>query len=224
MSTANAPLPFRFDCHQCGHCCRIGHGQVWITETDAAEMASALGMEFDAFVHTHVRAVEGNWSLREQADGSCVLLDGNQRCRTYEQRPEQCSSFPFWPSVLSSAASLVATAAYCPGIQILPDPVSASVVLRRAQGRLQAKANAAEVPSAASTRWVSAIEIDLYLAGGGAFQAASEEATLQLEQSLLSLCEETGYPWSRAQWPRLLRDRRRAWQEHDRQPTLYSEP
>lgn len=220
MSSANAPLPFRFDCHQCGHCCRIGHGQVWITEADATAMAQALEMELDAFVQSHVRAVDGQWSLREQADGSCVLLDGNQRCRTYEQRPEQCSSFPFWPSVLSSAAALISTAAYCPGIQILPNPGTAPEALQRSQHLLQSKATAVEAPDSASTRWASAIEIDLFLAGGGAFQASSEEATLELEQGLLSLCEETGYPWSRAQWPRLLRDRRRAWQEHDRQPTL----
>jgi len=183
-------------------------------------MASALGMELEAFVRTHVRAVDGQWSLREQQDGSCVLLDGNQRCRTYAQRPEQCSSFPFWPSVLSSAAALVATAAYCPGIQVLPDPQTASGVLLRAQQLLQANASSMSTPGEDSTRWASAIEIDLFLAGGGAFQASSAEKTQELEQGLLSLCEETGYPWSRAQWPRLLQDRRRAWQEHDRHPTL----
>ena len=122
--------------------------------------------------------------------------------------------------MLSSASALISTAAYCPGIQTLPDPSITPEALLRAQQRLQSKASAVEAPNSASTRWASAIEIDLFLAGGGAFRASSEEATLELEQSLLSLCEETGYPWSRALWPRLLRDRRRAWQEHDCQPTL----
>lgn len=223
MTAANAPLPFRFDCHQCGHCCRVGHGQVWITEDDGRAMAQALDMSEDAFFQEKVRLVDGRYSLREQADGSCVLLDGNQRCTTYAQRPQQCSSFPFWPTVFESPAALLATAAYCPGIQILPARNNTAEVLARAQALLQAEAASATAPSATSNRWACALEVDLYLAGGGYFLPLADEDSLRIERALLSLCEETGYPWSRAPWPRLLEDRRRAWQEHDRQPTLRAE-
>jgi len=216
---------FRFDCHRCGHCCRVGHGQVWIEEQDLQPMAAAVGMSESAFLAHHVRSVDGRLSLREQPDGACVLLEGGNRCRAYESRPAQCSSFPYWPSVLDSAASLAAAALYCPGIQTLPAPQLLAPTLAAAKALLARRAMpmSAEVLEQ-SMRWASALEVDLVLAGGQAYAAESEADTLAVERALLTLCEQSGYPWSRGPWPRLLEDRRRAWQQHDRYPSLESKP
>jgi len=214
---------FRFDCHRCGHCCRIGHGQVWMEPQDVAPMAAAVGVSEEAFLEFQVRTVDGRLSLREQPDGACVLLEGGNSCRAYDVRPAQCRSFPYWPAVLDSAASLAAASLYCPGIQSLPAPTIVVPALLEAQAMLAQLAQpltGGRQPSGEA--WASAIEVDLLLAGGKAYVASSLEGTLEVEGALLTICEQSGYPWSRGPWPRLLEDRRRAWQEHDRFPTLSS--
>ena len=37
-------------------------------------------------------------------------------CTVYEQRPEQCRTFPFWPEIVERKATWNRTARYCPGI------------------------------------------------------------------------------------------------------------
>lgn len=84
-------------------------------------MAAAAGMTAEAFAGRHVVRVEGRWSLRERPDGRCSLLEGLNDCTIYRARPEQCRTFPFWPSILAGGEGLRRAAAVCPGLEIL-DP------------------------------------------------------------------------------------------------------
>jgi hypothetical protein len=54
-------------------------------------------------------------SLRENAAYDCVFWteDG---CSVYDDRPIQCSTYPFWASIMDSRSSWKDEAAYCPGI------------------------------------------------------------------------------------------------------------
>lgn len=46
------------------------------------------------------------------------------------------------------------------------------------------------------------------------------EASIEIEQSLLRCAEDSGYPWSKADWPLILADRSAAWQAASRTPEL----
>ncbi|MGB0684881.1 MAG: YkgJ family cysteine cluster protein [Planctomycetota bacterium] len=224
MSTAREPVPdFRFDCHRCGHCCRVGHGQVWLQESDLAPMAARLDMEVEAFLRFHVRQVDGRLSLREKEDGSCGLLEGVATCRVYEERPTQCRSFPFWPAVTDSTAGLAAAAAYCPGIQVLPTPAQMAAVLPQVLALLEAEPRARAVEARdCGQRWASALEVDLVLAGGAAY-LGEVDREVERQHALQDLAARTGYPWHRGPWPRLLEERRSAWEQHARRPSLAAE-
>ncbi|MCX8228508.1 MAG: YkgJ family cysteine cluster protein [Planctomycetota bacterium] len=109
---------FDFNCCRSGNCCRTGHGQVWLKEEEMEGMASEKKMTLEAFVRMHVRQVDGRFSIREAEHGRCSLLEGLNVCSVYEARPEQCRTFPFWPSLLKGGKALAAAAAYCPGLKI----------------------------------------------------------------------------------------------------------
>jgi hypothetical protein len=52
--------------------------------------------------------------LLEKANYDCILWDGG--CIAYEHRPLQCSSYPFWPSLLTDEDWWEANARDCPGV------------------------------------------------------------------------------------------------------------
>lgn len=116
-------VPFRFECHRCGHCCSGGQGYVWLEPGEAGRMAARLGMDEEAFVARHVRTVpdprtgELRASLREER-GRCSLLQGANECGVYEDRPEHCRTFPFWPGVLEDRDAFERARETCPGIAV----------------------------------------------------------------------------------------------------------
>lgn len=119
--------PFRFACHRCGACCRVGDGHVWLAPGEDQRLADALRIGLAEFRARLVRTVQDprTGELREAlaedarrpaGNGRCALLDGERQCTVYEARPEHCSSFPYWPSVLGDEAGFERAAAICPGI------------------------------------------------------------------------------------------------------------
>lgn len=120
-------VPFRFGCQRSGRCCTFGEGHVWLEDGEIEALASLLDMEPAAFATRHVRQVPDpksgqlRASLREE-QGRCVLLEGTRECTVYEQRPVQCRTFPYWPSVLGDASGFERARAVCPGIAVVvPD-------------------------------------------------------------------------------------------------------
>jgi Fe-S-cluster containining protein len=110
----------RFECTQCGHCCRWGEGYVWVSERDIHAMAVHLGLDVLEFARAYVRRVGTCYSLKELPDYRCVLLDDavgpRERCRVYPVRPTQCRTYPFWPENIKSARAWHALADDCPGL------------------------------------------------------------------------------------------------------------
>mgnify|MGYP002214429469 CR=1 FL=1 len=66
-----------------------------LREEDIAALAAFLGLDVGVFVdrYTRLASNRAQLSLRDQADGSCIFLDGDA-CGVYEARPLQCRSFP----------------------------------------------------------------------------------------------------------------------------------
>lgn len=110
--------PLRFECTQCGRCCRGGGDyHVFLTQREAEAVRIALGVSA-AWLHRHYlhRLDSGELTVALREDGRCGFLDTQGRCRVYAARPMQCRTYPFWPEVLRSKAAWRAEAARCEGI------------------------------------------------------------------------------------------------------------
>lgn len=85
-----------FQCQQCGACCRIPNGIVRVSEDEIARIAAYLGMREDAFIATECEVAPDRKGLilRSHADGACVWLMPDNRCRIHAVKPEKCSTFP----------------------------------------------------------------------------------------------------------------------------------
>jgi Fe-S-cluster containining protein len=78
-------------------------------------LAKFLGTTPRRFLREHARRVGDRISLKERENGDCVFLkDG--RCSVYAAKPTNCSTYPFWPSVLESEETWASAAAVCEGI------------------------------------------------------------------------------------------------------------
>ena len=92
-------------------------------------MAARLGMSVTAFVDRYVRTVpDPRTSMTRMAlveeRGRCALLEGTNTCSVYEDRPEHCRSFPYWPSVLEDPDGFELARSTCPGIAVEVDPAT----------------------------------------------------------------------------------------------------
>lgn len=215
--------PFYFSCQRSGNCCRVGTGHVWIEERDLASYAEVTGATAEAFVGLNVVQVGDRLSLRERADGRCILLDGHNRCSIYELRPQQCRSFPYWPELLHDVQALQRAAQYCPGIQLFPPIESCQEVLPQVAAILDSllqQQGPAPQPVPASIRWGNSLEVDLYLATGQDRRIVDPELVVELGQQLQHLADASGYPWTSAAWPRLVDDRRQGWLQRGGLPSL----
>jgi len=118
----NAPFyaaGLNFSCKRCSSCCRYDQGYVFLSEKDLDKLTDNLDMDKDRFVKVYCRWVTSlqgtkSLSLKEKSNKDCVFWDSG--CSVYKVRPLQCSSFPFWPSILSSPGSWKIAAAACPGM------------------------------------------------------------------------------------------------------------
>ena len=74
-----------FVCQGCGACCRIRDGIVRVSEGEIARIAAYLGMTESAFIEkeTELAPDRKGLILRSRADGACVWLDENNRCRIH---------------------------------------------------------------------------------------------------------------------------------------------
>lgn len=108
-------LPFK--CTGCGACCTGSPGYVFLSIEEMEKIANFLDLSLDDFTKKYVRKVQGGrYSLIEDRKTyDCVFLKG-KRCQIYPVRPVQCSTYPFWPHVLSSKERWNGEAAVCEGI------------------------------------------------------------------------------------------------------------
>jgi len=76
-------------------------------------------MEKNRFIKTYCRWVTDTngrevLSLRERSNKDCILWDSG--CLVYTARPLQCSTFPFWETIVASAQTWETAASGCPGM------------------------------------------------------------------------------------------------------------
>ncbi len=106
----------QFQCRGCGACCTGDPGYVWLNKAEIAAMAAGVGLDVADFEERYVRLLGIRKSLKELADGDCVLFDkGTGRCDVYAVRPRQCRTWPFWESNVRDPTAWRDACDACPG-------------------------------------------------------------------------------------------------------------
>lgn len=107
----------RFECTQCGNCCR-NHGEytfVYLSAKDVVAIADHLSLPPKRFVAEYCQVEDGWVTLRMDAPACAFLLEDN-RCAIYPVRPKQCATWPFWDENLKEATWKGSVKECCPGI------------------------------------------------------------------------------------------------------------
>ena len=105
----------RFHCQTgCTNCCRV-QGYVYLTQADLDRAAAFVNLSSEAFEKRYIYRTKHLIRLRKPQGSQCHFLEA-QGCSIHPAKPTQCRLFPFWPDLIESASSWVATGARCPGI------------------------------------------------------------------------------------------------------------
>lgn len=108
-----------FTCKRCSHCCRIEPGFVYLSRKDLTNLCIWFKLNSDLFIERYCRWVRyyDNTEvlcLKETETYDCILW--NNGCTAYENRPIQCSTYPFWSYLLESERDWNENQKCCPGI------------------------------------------------------------------------------------------------------------
>jgi hypothetical protein len=124
----------RFLCQKgCIRCCEQ-KGFIYVTGEDVARLAGHLGISCAEFTRRYLCGSAPRLRFRKQRNKQCpFLLDDG--CSVHAIKPLQCSSFPYWPELLASAAERRAVGKYCPGMN--HGPLVNMETAREIAGRVQ---------------------------------------------------------------------------------------
>jgi Fe-S-cluster containining protein len=114
----------RFSCTMCGNCCTGPEGYVLVSDHEAQALARRMGIPVELFLERYTRQTSEGRSLTERRSEhglDCIFLDrekipGKAVCGVYEDRPAQCRTWPFWPSVIASRQTWERAKRVCPGM------------------------------------------------------------------------------------------------------------
>jgi Predicted Fe-S-cluster oxidoreductase len=109
----------RFSCARCSSCCRGGPGYVFLSQADLRRLLGRLGLDFPKFFAAYCTLVDTGQgmalSLAERPNYDCILWSPSG-CSVYEDRPVQCSTYPFWQPIINTPESWEDEASSCPGV------------------------------------------------------------------------------------------------------------
>lgn len=108
----------QFQCQGSGNCCvsRGEYGFVFLSLLDRKRFAKYFKIRTAEFTKKYCQNTKGAWHLKEEPSRqNCIFLKGKQ-CGTYEARPTQCRTWPFWPEVMNAKTWKAEVASFCPGV------------------------------------------------------------------------------------------------------------
>jgi len=111
-----------FECNGCGNCCAgPEEGYIWISKPEIEFLAEHLGTTVEAVKQKYLKRYGLRHSIKEDRKTSdCIFLtsakNGCRGCAVYPVRPNQCRTWPFWDTNLSSPDAWNIAAMRCPGI------------------------------------------------------------------------------------------------------------
>lgn len=108
-----------FSCKQCSHCCRKEPGFVYLSKKDLTNLLACFNLSAEVFINKYCRWVpyyDGSevLALLEKDNYDCILWD--KGCISYQYRPVQCRTYPFWSFLLADKQTWDEQAIDCPGI------------------------------------------------------------------------------------------------------------
>lgn len=89
-------------CEECGgKCCTGASGYIWINPMEMQTLANHLKISVDELKKFYLIKEGYRYSIKEKkiADNNyaCIFFDTiTKKCTIYDQRPNQCRTFPFW--------------------------------------------------------------------------------------------------------------------------------
>jgi Fe-S-cluster containining protein len=109
----------QFTCTRCSDCCRKKPGFVYLSRTDLTNLCICFKLNDKEFIEKYCRWVhyyDNNevLCLLEKSNYDCILWHNG--CTAYENRPIQCSTYPFWTSLLDFEQDWNKRSRDCPGI------------------------------------------------------------------------------------------------------------
>lgn len=109
----------RFQCQGSGKCC-TSHGEygfVFLTLKDRQRFAKFFKITTAEFSKKYCeKNSEGIWHLKEDPKNPDCQFLKNKKCSTYEARPTQCRTWPFWPEVMNPKSWKKDVVSFCPGV------------------------------------------------------------------------------------------------------------
>jgi Fe-S-cluster containining protein len=128
-----------FGCTACGKCCKM-NGDVWLSPEEQPQIAASLNIGMEEFREKYTRQTLKDWACLKQksaeknddnddndeteTSGGCIFLSNEGQCTIYENRPVQCRTYPFWPSLLEDVEDWEEEA-------VVPDDYDSSLDRRR---------------------------------------------------------------------------------------------
>ena len=113
-------MGLHFECMQCGGCCSgPDEGYIWLTKPEIKLIADFLKITEGQLRKKYIERVGMRTTILEHAGTKdCIFLrnDGRKGCTIYPVRPNQCRTWPFWASNLTSSNSWNRAAQNCPGV------------------------------------------------------------------------------------------------------------
>ena len=109
-----------FSCQpNCQYCCAVEPGYVFLSQYDLDRLTLFTHTTIHDFIDSYcVKVPFGDFSylsLKETPNHDCIFLT-NKGCSVYDVRPIQCSTYPFWSTIVESKQSWEDEKKWCPGI------------------------------------------------------------------------------------------------------------
>jgi len=115
-----------FECMMCGECCRAtsGDNTVILFPDEIRLITDAYGMAMDDVCeHSIPQFIDDSgilhcieWVLKRHSSGDCILIQADNTCRIYQQRPRICSTYPFFLSFTNGPAKPDIMVSECKGV------------------------------------------------------------------------------------------------------------
>jgi uncharacterized protein len=93
----------RFECTQCGTCCR-GEGGIYLAEEEIQRIARFLNLSSGDFIHQFCLAKNGKIYIHIREDGYCHFSQEG-RCSIHAVKPTPCRQWPFFKPMLTDQAN-----------------------------------------------------------------------------------------------------------------------
>ncbi len=109
----------RFECQGSGKCCvsRDSYGYVYLSDVDLKRFSKYFKISLKTFIEKYCQITDGFIHLVEKSkfDGNCIFLK-EKKCSVYDNRPNQCRTWPFWNDNMNAKVWNKDISVNCPGI------------------------------------------------------------------------------------------------------------